>query len=827
MSSTSLSQAEWNAIFDILGKAKLTINTLDADEQAYEDLKAAFYTIFDDSDVERDVYTSFDKMFAALVESPAARKKTLINWIKNTFFPSDLVKGKMAIIGSGFAAIMTTFADRFDDDGQVLTKNTVTVGTLEGDEDNTGLVDGDKNLIFTSVSAGQDIVEGDTVYVKCSGGGWGAEQITLTHYKASDTASLSYGDAAKVFGGITFTFDYKYVEANDGDAQVDNWQIAFDASNDTATDHPTGASEIFYIKIEENEDDIQESGDDDAQFSTWAFSGATTANTDGGDVYIDLAEEEAGSITEFLDDASQLSSWVLTGQTVAYSDWGRLYCKLYDTAGDRYVELYKDSALGADDKVSEGHRTGDGSITLSQANGSGISGSVTVAYTADDSDIYLDTIDFTVKGYKDSGMANLVCSGTVQTKGEGTVTLAQENASGLTGSVVLDYPGTDDGGGDTADVVVSALTWTVKGYTDAAFESLVFLGRATGNSGTETGLVLAEQNSSGISGTVDIAYSTDDTDITVTVTRMLDGDEFRWVDTTNSYNGLHQTLLTKDLETDALTSESPTVTEAGDGSDQMSGWELYGVTDAYSDSGKLYGKLEREPTEDYDDSPDIVWGLRYSTAYVLIGIRWTQDTDRVVYSAKVKMYKAGSPSGDVWCTLQAENDQESQPSGSALGTSAKIDASTLTADTDGAWYELVFASPVTVEAGKNYYIVLTGDWAVSSSNYVGVKSKNITAHHTYNGNAYSSASTDWSFIIGSKGSIQVLTTNRRVELYKESGRTTLTADGQVTGDGEITLAEVDSSGVNGRVTVAYTEDDVDWDVTIASPSPTIDEALAE
>jgi hypothetical protein len=80
------------------------------------------------------------------------------------------------------------------------------------------------------------------------------------------------------------------------------------------------------------------------------------------------------------DTAAQVSAWALTG-VEAYE---KLYWKLTNASTTRTIELYADAAFT--DLVSTGSRTGDGSITLADVDGSGVAGTVTVAYTADDTD---------------------------------------------------------------------------------------------------------------------------------------------------------------------------------------------------------------------------------------------------------------------------------------------------------------------------------------------------------------------------------------------------------------------------------------------------------
>lgn len=91
------------------------------------------------------------------------------------------------------------------------------------------------------------------------------------------------------------------------------------------------------------------------------------------------------------DGAAQTSAWSLSGVNRSNTYLNNegfltLYWKLTDATGDRTVDLYKTPKMAAGDKVATGTRTGDGAITLAAANSSGITGTVTVAYIANDTD---------------------------------------------------------------------------------------------------------------------------------------------------------------------------------------------------------------------------------------------------------------------------------------------------------------------------------------------------------------------------------------------------------------------------------------------------------
>jgi len=99
-------------------------------------------------------------------------------------------------------------------------------------------------------------------------------------------------------------------------------------------------------------------------------------------------------VVEEGDAANQCSAWAIYGATLRNTSVGRLYWTLTNSAGDRTVKLYSrknqdtaaNSYFSSANLVAAGTRTGDGAITLTQENSSGITGTVTVAYTADDED---------------------------------------------------------------------------------------------------------------------------------------------------------------------------------------------------------------------------------------------------------------------------------------------------------------------------------------------------------------------------------------------------------------------------------------------------------
>jgi hypothetical protein len=99
-------------------------------------------------------------------------------------------------------------------------------------------------------------------------------------------------------------------------------------------------------------------------------------------------------VTEAGDASNQLSAWSILGANSGNTNAGVLYWSLTNSGTTRTVDLYKNSDGAAENKVATGYRTGDGVIILAAANDSGITGTVTVAYSGDDTTLAANTLTF-------------------------------------------------------------------------------------------------------------------------------------------------------------------------------------------------------------------------------------------------------------------------------------------------------------------------------------------------------------------------------------------------------------------------------------------------
>ena len=123
--------------------------------------------------------------------------------------------------------------------------------------------------------------------------------------------------------------------------------------------------------------------------------------------YLKMATRVTAEFTEAGDAANQVSNWLIQGITSSNTATGYiLYWGLANVTTTRTVTLYKAATMLTADKVASGTRTGDGSITLTEQNNSGISGTVTVAYTVDDS-TSANTLTFAVTEIPEADIACL------------------------------------------------------------------------------------------------------------------------------------------------------------------------------------------------------------------------------------------------------------------------------------------------------------------------------------------------------------------------------------------------------------------------------------
>lgn len=106
--------------------------------------------------------------------------------------------------------------------------------------------------------------------------------------------------------------------------------------------------------------------------------------------------------------------------------------------------------------------------------------------------------------------------------------------------------------------------------------------------------------------------------------------------------------------------------------------------------------------------------LRDATARTKLAQGFKVDTAGKVEFVDVKVAKIGTPTGNVWFTIEANSG--GVPSNTPLATSEKYDVSRLS--TTSAFLRFPFRNPVSLSAATQYHLVLQGDFTVSGANHM-------------------------------------------------------------------------------------------------------------
>lgn len=126
---------------------------------------------------------------------------------------------------------------------------------------------------------------------------------------------------------------------------------------------------------------------------------------------------------------------------------------------------------------------------------------------------------------------------------------------------------------------------------------------------------------------------------------------------------------------------------------------------------------------DYATAGDTWITLRYDSGdQVKLAHKFTtaasgDASTATIFKVKFYMKQVGTVAASkyVWATLEGDS---SGPDGSAVQTSYKIAANSISAT--GEYVEFEFRQPIALTADTVYYVVLQGDWTVSTSNHLAI-----------------------------------------------------------------------------------------------------------
>lgn len=356
--------------------------------------------------------------------------------------------------------------------------------------------------------------------------------------------------------------------------------------------------------------------------------------------------DRATRIREKFDQSAQLSNWSLTGVKIGVNTDhnGQLYVDAIVAGPNVTVDLYKDSAKAAPDKVATGVVAFPATLTLAQANSSGMSGSVvTAGGFVTDQDIILQAIQalglridnaYPVEDATDSASKNrlqIVVQDTLQVRSR---ELQQSLKSAVDSELRVwlkkwtEAPDSVISDGDimtyeydTADNVITIKK--EKGILPWFFDCM--------NDDATAGAQTILKNTITVGSLVKDADNVGDLNLSSTSTRenALSGKvRFTVVDETIGSEQLEIEHILNEPLTDAteimkaenratikkawidgkigfgFTPVRPAPTETGDNFNLLSNYIVTGETSANTDDGVIYFRLEREPAN--------VWRL---TAY--------------------------------------------------------------------------------------------------------------------------------------------------------------------------------------------------------------------
>jgi len=401
-------------IFKNIGKGIKKFNQLETDKQDIDTVFSEWIVLLNDSIDEREflqlvadnIKDDEDNIEGMKISTVSLLKTYMLTGVREDLFVADR---NIDIVLDRLIDAMISAIGSYD---LVLENDVYYFGNQYGDA--KGQLD-NWNMDGVSIGSNTDLVGRCTVLLQAAGAGhqvsaysdpWATEDLVAQGSIADDgEVTLAEQGGSGLSGTVdllwlNFTSEFIYVFLcpepdieNTGTGRIEEVILSQQVHTNhkiviECTDATTPGSELWSVKINKKD-----------ETKLINLGTATTGVEFENEKYgIKFTITRATAILEQYDDANQLSNWSLSGVTRAFChDYGILYAELSDVAGTRTVTLYKSIAFGSSEEVAQGSRSGDGVITLTERNSSGISGNVTVAYTGDDSKIIiLPVLEFAV-----------------------------------------------------------------------------------------------------------------------------------------------------------------------------------------------------------------------------------------------------------------------------------------------------------------------------------------------------------------------------------------------------------------------------------------------
>lgn len=144
-------------------------------------------------------------------------------------------------------------------------------------------------------------------------------------------------------------------------------------------------------------------------------------------------------------------------------------------------------------------------------------------------------------------------------------------------------------------------------------------------------------------------------------------------------------------------------------------YEIYAIYNGTTKNIMFHRSKDYFLDEDITAGEDASQGLRSAVdnSTVRIAQGFQVSTAGPLEFVDVKLLKTGTPTGNYWFTIEANNG--GVPSNTPLATSDKYDVSRLT--TTATIVRLPFRTPATISAATQYHLVMYGDYTVSATNF--------------------------------------------------------------------------------------------------------------
>ncbi|MFH0911606.1 MAG: flagellar hook-associated protein FlgL [Planctomycetota bacterium] len=300
-------------------------------------------------------------------------------------------------------------------------------------------------------------------------------------------------------------------------------------------------------------------------------------------------------VAENRDTNNTLDNYQLSGASLETNTdaAGRIYWSVTDLGGTYRVEAFRDSSRHAADRVAVGTSTSaTGTVALAEDNASGLSGTVDLRYLADDDDIQV-TVEFPE-----------AFQSTLQVEAFEEANDEYGQATGWQLFGLKRGLDTNDDGEIFVEVVDNAGVRTVNLYSDAVGGDLVASGVLP--AGTDNGLVelIGQGTHDQVGGTVNLEYLADDNDITLTATFATVRDFLNAVNASGTYTVARVNATGRRIEISSRLAgatlhvvETHPCLEVTDEDGQLTRWNL-GVIQAGVNSGRngeLYAAFTQTP----------------------------------------------------------------------------------------------------------------------------------------------------------------------------------------------------------------------------------------